>query len=108
MGDVSDLNLAYECHVGGAGCHASKFAPVSALVGHADRAHHPGSGVHDVEPAVGSSKQVDRHQIAVGDALACLQVVTLALRVKGFPEAEGTADDWQTALLPAQSEEQQR
>ncbi|KAA6416774.1 MAG: hypothetical protein FRX49_13247 [Trebouxia sp. A1-2] len=52
--------------------------------------------------------QVDRHQIAVGDALACLQVVTLALRVKGFPEAEGTADDWQTALLPAQSEEQQR
>lgn len=59
VADESDLNLACECHMGVAGCHATIFAPVSASVGHAHVAHHPGSSVHDVEPAVGSSKQVD-------------------------------------------------
>ncbi len=59
VGDVPDLNVACECHMGAAGCHATKLAPVSASVGHARRGHHPGSGVHDVEPAVGSGKQVD-------------------------------------------------
>ena len=44
----------------------------------------------------------------VGDALACPQVVALALRLQGFQEAEGTAGDWRTAPTTAQSEEQQR